>query len=275
MRFTSGSGAEVQMGYAEGKSMLYLEARCLYVTKGAGVQGTQNGSVSCIGVPVGVPGGIREVLAENLLAACLDLECASSNDQTFTHSDLRRCARSLMQMVPGTDYICSGYSSTPNYDNMFAGSNWDAEDYDDWNVIQRDLKIDAGLQPVDEDTVVAARAKAARAMQVIFKELGLTEITDAEVEAQPMLMVLRICLTVMSLLTLKLLMIFWAGATAVDFIKALDRGGMRMLRHLSLTFSYRSALATTYTPLPSYHLTSKLFPLSTTRTPTMVLQPGY
>jgi len=181
MRFTSGSGSEVQMGYAEGKSMLYLEARCLYITKGAGVQGSQNGSVSCIGVPAGVPGGIREVLAENLLAACLDLECASSNDQTFTHSDLRRVARSLMQMVPGTDYICSGYSATPNYDNMFAGSNWDADDYDDWNVIQRDLKIDAGLQPVDEDTVVAARAKGARAMQILFRELGLTEITDAEV----------------------------------------------------------------------------------------------
>ncbi len=228
MRFTSGSGAEVQMGYAEGKSMLYLEARCLYVTKGAGVQGTQNGSVSCIGVPAGVPGGIREVLAENLLAACLDLECASSNDQTFTHSDLRRCARSLMQMVPGTDYICSGYSSTPNYDNMFAGSNWDAEDYDDWNVIQRDLKIDAGLQPADEDTVVAARAKAARAMQVIFRELGLTEITDEEVEAgtyangsqdMPERDVVADLKAVDDLLG--------RGATAVDFIKALDRGGMR------------------------------------------------
>ena len=30
MRFTSGTGSEVQMGYAEGKSMLYLEARCIY-----------------------------------------------------------------------------------------------------------------------------------------------------------------------------------------------------------------------------------------------------
>lgn len=147
MRFTSGTGSEVQMGYAEGKSMLYLESRCLYVTKGCGVQGIQNGSVSCIGVPAGVPSGIRAVLAENLIAAMLDLECASSNDQTFTHSDLRRVARSLMQMVPGTDFICSGYSATPNYDNMFAGSNWDAEDYDDWNIIQRDLKIDGGLRP--------------------------------------------------------------------------------------------------------------------------------
>ena len=183
MRFTSGTGSEVQMGYAEGKSMLYLESRCLYVTKGCGVQGIQNGSVSCIGVPAGVPSGIRAVLAENLIAAMLDLECASSNDQTFTHSDLRRVARSLMQMVPGTDFICSGYSATPNYDNMFAGSNWDAEDYDDWNIIQRDLKIDGGLRPVKEEDVVRVRNKAARAIQGLFKELGLTEITDEEVEA--------------------------------------------------------------------------------------------
>lgn len=183
MRFTSGTGSEVQMGYAEGKSMLYLEARCLYVTKGCGVQGIQNGSVSCVGVPAGVPSGIRAILAENLIAAMLDLECASSNDQTFTHSDLRRVARSLMQMVPGTDFICSGYSATPNYDNMFAGSNWDADDYDDWNVIQRDLKIDGGLRPVSEEDVIRVRNKAARAIQGLFKELGLTEITDAEVEA--------------------------------------------------------------------------------------------
>lgn len=183
MRFTSGTGSEVQMGYAEGKSMLYLEARCLYVTKGCGVQGIQNGSVSCVGVPAGVPSGIRAILAENLIAAMLDLECASSNDQTFTHSDLRRVARSLMQMVPGTDFICSGYSATPNYDNMFAGSNWDAEDYDDWNIIQRDLKIDGGLRPVSEEDVIRVRNKAARAIQGLFKELGLTEITDEEVEA--------------------------------------------------------------------------------------------
>lgn len=183
MRFTSGAGAEVQMGYAEGKSMLYLESRCLYVTKGAGVQGIQNGSVSCVGVPAGVPGGIRGILAENLIAMMLDLECASSNDQTFTHSDLRRVARTLMQFIPGTDFICSGYSSVPNYDNMFAGSNWDAEDFDDWNVIQRDLKLDGGLRPVTEEEVIKVRSKAAKAIQAVFKGLELTEITDAEVEA--------------------------------------------------------------------------------------------
>ena len=183
MRYTSGGGSEVLMGYAEGCSILYLECRCLFMTKGAGVQGIQNGSVSCIGVPGAVPGGIREVLGENLVAMLLDLECASSNDQTFTHSDLRRVARSLMQMIPGTDFICSGYSSTPNYDNMFAGSNWDAEDYDDWNIIQRDLKIDAGLRPVREEEVIKVRNKAARAIQAVFDALGFPEITDEEVEA--------------------------------------------------------------------------------------------
>lgn len=183
MRFTSGSGSEVLMGYAEGCSMLYLETRCLFLTKGAGVQGIQNGSVSCVGVLGAVPGGVREILAENLVAMMLDLECASSNDQTFTHSDLRRVARSLMQMIPGTDFICSGYSSIPNYDNMFAGSNWDAEDYDDWNIIQRDLKIDCGLKPVKEEDVIAARHKAAKAIQAVFEVLGLPEIKDEEVEA--------------------------------------------------------------------------------------------
>ncbi|SHJ25972.1 propanediol dehydratase large subunit [Geosporobacter subterraneus DSM 17957] len=183
MRFTSGTGSEVQMGYAEGKSMLYLEARCIYITKGAGVQGLQNGSISCIGVPGGVPSGIRAVLAENLITTMLDMEVASGNDQTFSHSDMRRTARLLMQMLPGTDFITSGYSAVPNYDNMFAGSNVDAEDYDDFNAIQRDLKVDGGLRPVSEDEVIAIRNKAARALQAVFAELGLPAITDEEVEA--------------------------------------------------------------------------------------------
>ena len=183
MRFTSGTGSEVQMGYAEGKSMLYLEARCLYITKGAGVQGTQNGSVSCVGVPAGVPSGIRAIAAENLLSMLLDLESTTSNDQSFTHSDLRRVARTLMQFVPGTDFICSGYSSVPNYDNMFAGGNWDADDYDDWLVIQRDLKLEGGLKPVREEDIIEVRSKAAKAIQGVFRELGFPEITDEEVEA--------------------------------------------------------------------------------------------
>ncbi|HFL0646498.1 TPA: propanediol/glycerol family dehydratase large subunit [Listeria monocytogenes] len=183
MRFTSGTGSEVQMGYAEGKSMLYLEFRCIFITKAAGVQGLQNGSISCIGIPGAVPSGIRAVLAENLIAVMLDLEVASGNDQTFSHSDIRRTARLLMQFLPGTDYISSGYSATPNYDNMFAGSNFDADDFDDYNILQRDLKVDGGLTPVTEEEVVAVRNKAARVIQAVFDKLGLPEVTDAEVEA--------------------------------------------------------------------------------------------
>jgi len=183
MRFTSGTGSEVQMGYAEGKSMLYLEARCIFITKAAGVQGLQNGSISCIGIPGAVPSGIRAVLAENLITVMLDLEVASGNDQTFSHSDIRRTARLLMQFLPGTDFISSGYSATPNYDNMFAGSNFDADDFDDYNVLQRDLKVDGGLRPVTEEEVVTIRNKAARVLQGLFDQLGLPKITDEEVEA--------------------------------------------------------------------------------------------
>lgn len=182
MRFTSGTGSEVQMGAAEGRSMLYLEARCVMVTKGAGVQGLQNGSISCIGVPGAVPSGIRAIAAENLITMALDLEVASGNDQTFSHSDLRRVARTIPQFFPGTDLIFSGYSATPNYDNMFAGSNWDIEDVDDYLALQRDFRVDGGLKPVSEDEVIAARNKAARAMQAIFEEFGFPPITDEEVE---------------------------------------------------------------------------------------------
>ncbi|MDR3172835.1 MAG: propanediol/glycerol family dehydratase large subunit [Treponema sp.] len=226
MRFTSGTGSEVQMGYAEGKSMLYLEARCVYVTKGAGVQGLQNGSISCIGVPAAVPSGIRAVLAENLITSLLDLEVASGNDQTFSHSDMRRTARLLMQLLPGTDFITSGTSSTPNYDNMFAGSNVDAEDFDDINVIQRDLMVDAGLRPISENQSVAIRNKAAKAMQAVFKELGLPAITDAEVEAatyahgskdmpeRDMVADIKAISEMMS-----------RGTTGIDIVKALAKNG--------------------------------------------------
>lgn len=183
VRFTSGSGSEVLMGSSEKKSMLYLECRCLYVAKGGGSQGIQNGSVSCIGVPGAVPGGIREVIAENLVAALLGLECASSNDQSFSNSDMRRTARTMLQFLPGTDFIFSGYAAEPNYDNMFAGSNFDAEDFDDYNVLQRDMQVDGGLKPVTEEEVIRVRNKAAKAVQAVFRHLNLAPVSDEQVEA--------------------------------------------------------------------------------------------
>jgi propanediol dehydratase large subunit len=88
-----------------------------------------------------------------------------------------------MQMIPGTDFIFSGYSSVPNYDNMFAGSNFDAEDFDDYNILQRDLMLEGGVRPITEEEAVKIRNKAARALQAVFKELDLPDITDEEVTA--------------------------------------------------------------------------------------------
>lgn len=183
MRFTSGTGSEVQMAGAEGKSMLYLEIRCVMMAKGAGVQGLQNGSISCIGVTAAVPSGLRAILAENLATTMFDMEVASGNDQTFSHSAIRRSAKMLCQMLPGTDFIFSGYSAVPNSDNMFAGSNMDSSDLDDYLILQRDLMVDGGLKPVDESSVIAIRYQAAKTLQAVFEEFGFPAITDEEVEA--------------------------------------------------------------------------------------------
>ena len=183
MRYTSGAGSELNMGQAEGKSMLYLETRCILVTKGCGVQGLQNGGISCIAIPTSVPAGVKEVAAENLVTMLADLEVASGNDQTFTHSDKRRTARMMPQFLAGTDFIFSGYSAVPNYDDMFAGSTFDSADFDEYNVMQRDLQVEGGTRPVEEDTVLEYRERAVRALQTVFEELGFPPITEEEVEA--------------------------------------------------------------------------------------------
>lgn len=183
VRFTSGTGSEALMGHAEQKSMLYLEARCLLVTRGAGSQGVQNGSISCIALPEALPGGVRAVLAENLLASMLGLEVASGNDAMASHSQIRKTAKLMLQFIPGTDFIFSGYSAVPRRDNMFGGGNFDAEDFDDYTVLQRDMQVDGGLRPVREEDVLAIRRKGAKAIQAVYAEMGWPPITDAEVEA--------------------------------------------------------------------------------------------
>ena len=183
IRFTSGTGSEALMGRAEQKSMLYLEARCLLVVKGAGSQGVQNGSISCIALPEALPGGVRAVLAENLLAAMLGLEVASGNDALASHSSIRKTAKLMLQFIPGTDFIFSGYSAIPKRDNLFGGGNFDAEDFDDYNVLQRDMQIDGGVKPIREQDALDIRRKGAQAIQAVYRELGLPEITDEEVDA--------------------------------------------------------------------------------------------
>ncbi|MBX0329807.1 propanediol/glycerol family dehydratase large subunit [Oscillochloris sp. ZM17-4] len=183
VRFTSGTGSEALMGHAEGCSMLYLEARCLLVTRGAGSQGVQNGSISCIALPEALPGGVRVVLAENLLASMLGLEVASGNDALASHSAIRKSAKLMLQFIPGTDLIFSGYSAIPKGDNLFGGGNFDAEDFDDYSVLQRDMQIDGGTRSIAEEEALEIRERAARAIQAVYEELGLPPISDEEVAA--------------------------------------------------------------------------------------------
>jgi propanediol dehydratase large subunit len=183
IRFTSGTGSEALMGHAEGKSMLYLESRCLMLVRGAGSQGVQNGSISCIALPESLPGGVRGVLAENLMAAMLGLEVASGNDAMASHSDIRKTAKLMLQLLPGTDFITSGYSAMPRADNLFGGGDFDAEDLDDWTVVQRDMQVDGGITPVSEEEVLRARTRGARAIQAVYAGLGFPPITEEEVAA--------------------------------------------------------------------------------------------
>ena len=183
VRFTSGGGSEALMGHAQGCSMLYLEARCLAAIRAAGSQGVQNGSISCVALALSVPAGTREILAENVLAAWLDLEVASGNDAIASHSEFRKTAKLMGQLLPGTDFVTSGYSVMPRHDNMFGGGNYDADDLDEWLTIQRDWQVDAGLEPVAEDEVVRVRERGARAIQAVFEAFSFPPVTDEEVEA--------------------------------------------------------------------------------------------
>ena len=182
-RFTSGTGSEALMGHSEGKSMLYLEARCLLVTRGAGSQGSQNGSISCVALPESLPGGVRVILAENLLAAMLGLEVAAGNDALASHSDIRKTAKLMCQFIPGADFVTSGYGGIPRYDNMFAGGNFDVSELDDWYVLQRDLQVDGGIEPVSEQDVLLVRERAARAIQSVFEAFDFAPISEQEVRA--------------------------------------------------------------------------------------------
>ncbi len=113
----------------------------------------------------------------------LGLEVASGNDALASHSAIRKTAKLMLQFIPGTDFIFSGYSAVPKRDNLFGGGNFDAEDFDDYNVLQRDMQIDGGTRPIAEEEALAIRREAARAIQAIYAELGFPPIDDAEVEA--------------------------------------------------------------------------------------------
>ncbi len=178
MRVSSGAGAEVLMGDAEGCSMNYLEARCVVLAHALGTQGVQNGGIDGASVAASVPRGVRELLSENLMVMLRGLESCSGNDALMSESDVRRTSRTLPLFLAGSDFICSGFGSIPKYDNMFGPSNWNANDIDDYLIMQRDWGIDGGLRSADESTVIELRRAAVKATAAVFCDLGLAEFTD-------------------------------------------------------------------------------------------------
>lgn len=163
--------------------MLYLEARCVALTRAAGAQGVQNGGIDGINVTASVPDGMREVIAENLCVMLHDLESCTGNDTLMSASDIRRTAHTLPLLLAGTDFLFSGFGSIPAYDNAFGPSNMNAEDLDDYLVVQRDWGFEGGLRWREDAELLAVRRRAAEACRAVFEELKLAEFADEDVDA--------------------------------------------------------------------------------------------
>src|SRR5690606_23524742 len=116
-------------------SVLYLEARCLCLQRAMGVQGTQNGGIDGAPLTASMAGGVRELMAENLIAAWLGLACASGNDARTSESEIRVGAKITPYLLAGSDLICSGFGSIRNYDNTFNPSLCNGEEIEDYLVL--------------------------------------------------------------------------------------------------------------------------------------------
>ena len=182
MRVSSGAGAEVLMAGAQGKSMLYLEARCVALARAIGAQGVQNGGIDGASVAAAVPGGLRELMAENVMVMMRNLESCSGNDALMSESDMRRTSRTLPIVLAGSDFAFSGFGSIQRYDNMFGPSNFNAEDIDDFLAMQRDWGVDGGLRTVDSARIGELRREAAQACRAVYAHLGLADFSDEHVE---------------------------------------------------------------------------------------------
>ena len=44
-----------------------------------------------------------------MIATMLGLEVAAGNDALASHSEMRKSAKLMLQFIPGTDFITSGY----------------------------------------------------------------------------------------------------------------------------------------------------------------------
>jgi propanediol dehydratase large subunit len=173
MRVTSGGGAEALMGGAEKCSMFYLESRCVSLARAIGSQGVQNGGIDSAAVAGSVPGGVRSLMAENVMVMLRNLEACTGNDALMSESDVRRTSRTHPIFVAGSDFVCSGFGSIQRYDNMFGPSQWNSEDIDDFLAMQRDWGVDGGLRTANEQDVARLRRRATEAVSAVYTWLGL------------------------------------------------------------------------------------------------------
>lgn len=183
LRVTSGAGSECLMGAADGKSLLYLEARCIVLARAIGSQGVQNGGIDGISVAGAVPGGMHEIFLENLLVMWLGLEACTGNDTLMSASDIRRTAHTLPTLLAGSDLLFSGYGAVPAYDNSFGPSNFNIDDLPDYLVVQRDWMLDAALHEPDENELTGHRRTAAIAVRDVLDALELITLDDRHVDA--------------------------------------------------------------------------------------------
>ena len=229
MRVTSGGGAEVLMGQAEKQSILHLESRCVALARAMGAQGVQNGGIDGSSVVASVPGGMLELIKENLLVMLRDLESCSGNDTLISESDFRRVAHTVPLLLAGSDFLFSGFGSIARYDNMFGPSNFNDEDLEDYLIFQRDWQVDGGLRPVDEDLLVSLRRRAARAVQAVYRDLGLYNYEDDQVSAAVRARGSKDLAETDSLAPLEASgAILEGGVTVLDVIRSLARSDFRV-----------------------------------------------
>jgi propanediol dehydratase large subunit len=178
MRVTSGGGSEALMGGAEKCSMFYLEARCVALARAIGSQGVQNGGIDSAAVAGAVPGGVRSLMAENVMVMLRNLEACTGNDALMSESDVRRTSRTHPIFIGGSDFINSGFGSIQRYDNMFGPSQWNSEDIDDFLAMQRDWGVDGGLRTAGEVEVERLRRRATEAVTAVYSWLGLGDFSQ-------------------------------------------------------------------------------------------------
>jgi propanediol dehydratase large subunit len=114
------------------------------------------------------------------MATLYGLESCTGNDTQMSASDIRRTAHTLPLLLAGSDFLFSGFGSIPSYDNAFGASNFNAEDIDDYLMVQRDWGFEGALRSQDDATLLPLRRRAAEACRVGIDGLEVNHVTARE-----------------------------------------------------------------------------------------------